>query len=381
MLAFAKYLDHENYDVSIITISPDKHFHEDVEYQCTIYRLPNHSFLKVPEFTKKTSKVVHYFKVAKKLIVLKLKKNEYERWSKLALKKLVELDNEKKIDVLISSFAPAAPMEVCSKFKDTNEYAKWIVDMRDEMSQNPSNSEFLKDYYSKLEGEINNKAVGLVAVSLPIVNYFKELMPNLTYFEEVRNGYDDTPPSFPEVNEKFTITYAGTFYGSRKPDTFFKALEQLIKSEDLLVSKLQIRFIGTPLNFTIPSVLQDAVEVIGRVSQEESMNYMAKSDVNLLVQPSWGRKGVFTGKIFDYIAVKKPILGLLDLEDVAAQLIKEEDLGIAVDFSEINEIKVAILSLYSRWKKGKITLDTSIEKHHRKEQVSKLNDLINKVVS
>ena len=44
------------------------------------------------------------------------------------------------------------------------------------------------------------------------------------HYLEVRNGFDHELKAFDHFNPVFTFTYAGTFYGKRKPDTFFQAL-------------------------------------------------------------------------------------------------------------------------------------------------------------
>ena len=49
-------------------------------------------------------------------------------------------------------------------------------------------------------------------------------------------------------------------------------------------------------------------------------------DFNLFVHPRSERKGVYTGKLFDYISAAKPILACVDKDDVAAKMIEEFDL-------------------------------------------------------
>ena len=138
---------------------------------------------------------------------------------------------------------------------------------------------------------------------------------------------------------------------------------------------------GTPKNFNIPKEVEKNCFFIDKVSQKESVEMMRTADINLLIQPFVGRKGVYTGKIFDYLSVQKPILAVIDKEDVAADLIKETNAGYIADFNSTFEIESALQTAIKNWKNHVIPqmdLD-KIEKLHRKYQVKKIEHLIEKI--
>ena len=94
--------------------------------------------------------------------------------------------------------------------------------------------------------------------------------------------------------------------------------------------------------------------------------------------PASANKGVFTGKIFDYLACLKPIIALVDKTDVAAGLIAECNAGFIAEYNNVREVEKAILSAYQLWQKKK-SLNYNIDlirKHRRKNQVRKLEKLI-----
>lgn len=377
--SFAKYLDKQKFEVSVICLSDNKQENENKE-NIEIHYLKNSQLLKLPKFNKPTNRLTHYLKVSWKLLVMKIMKDEYNGWKKEAIKTLNLIHNKKPIDVIISSFSPVAPHLVALNLKKKYNHVKWIVDMRDEMSANPQLTPALKTYYQKIEKEINQYADALITVSLPIVNYFKELLPNIKYFEEIRNGYDHNfEVNKPTFHQTLTFLYAGNFYGNRKPDTFFKALMAILKKEEL--PNFIIKFVGTPKNFSIPKEIEKNCLFINKVSQKESIEMMRTADINLLIQPFVGRKGVYTGKIFDYLSVQKPILAVIDKEDVAANLIKEINAGYIADFNSIFEIETALQTAIKNWKNHEIPeMDTDkIEKLHRKYQVKKIEHLIEKI--
>ena len=109
---------------------------------------------------------------------------------------------------------------------------------------------------------------------------------------------------------------------------------------------------------------------------------MSESDINLLILPNNGRKGVFTGKLFDYLSVLKPILAIVDKKDVAATLINELNAGYVAEFDDIKEIEKMIILSVNNWV-NKVHFDVDIdgvEKLHRKYQVKKLERLIDKIL-
>lgn len=147
--------------------------------------------------------------------------------------------------------------------------------------------------------------------------------------------------------------------------------------------KWQIHFVGTPHNFSIPKNIYGHIKFIDKVSQKESIEMMDQADLNLLIQPSLGRKGIYTGKIFDYLSVLKPVFAVIDKTDVAAALISELKAGYICGFDNVAEIKNQLKNAISDWKKGTQPIPDKVDimKLHRKYQVKKLEVLIDNILS
>jgi hypothetical protein len=95
------------------------------------------------------------------------------------------------------------------------------------------------------------------------------------------------------------------------------------------------------------------------------------------------RKGFYTGKLFEYMASLRPILALVDKDDIAAQLIRESMTGYIADSENIGEIKAALLQAYNDWREhGEFEPNIEIiKKHHRREQAKRLQGLIMEFVN
>jgi len=378
--AFSKYLNKDKYPVSVITLWKNGLKEFEQEEEISIYRVKNKSFLKLPHFDKKVPKVIHYLKVVWKLFVIKIKKDEFESWTSASLKKLIEINKRNPIDVILSSYSPIAPHLAALNFIKRNPSVKWIADMRDEMSRNPFLTNNFKTKYKKIETEINQYATALTTVSKPILDDFKTDFTSIKHFAEIRNGFDNDfliENKNHSFNEILTFLYAGTFYGKRKPTTFLLALNNL-KEQNKLPAKWVFKLIGSANNFDIPNTLKEHIIFIDKLPQKECEVEMKQADINVFIHPNMGVKGVYTGKLFDYLSTLKPILAITDKEDVAAQLIRELNAGYIADFDNIPEIEEMITLAVENWKNKKmLEMDVEgIKKLHRSYQVKKLEELI-----
>ena len=379
MSAFAKYLS-TDFDVSVFTLGDTER--EDTFETCKVYYFPSTSILE--KFKHKTTDgwFRHNFISVINIFSAFFGISKLKKWQKNVLNKMISIQKTNKFDLILSSYSPIEPHLVAMSFLDKNSNVPWIADMRDEMSCNPFIGSKEKNRFIELEQKINKKANAVLSVSQPIVDDFKKLMPDVNYFEEIRNGFDHDfrlENSNQEKNATFNIGYFGSFYGIRKPDTFFEALKNLLAKENLPIS---VKIVGAHANFSIPNAIKEHVQLLPELKYKDAIESMSKMDINLLIHPETIQKGVYTGKLFDYISVQKPVLGIVDKNDVAAKLLNDFDCGYIADFKNITEIENCILVAYNDWKNNtqRVASQANIQTLHRKEQVEKLKKIIHQLI-
>lgn len=377
MQAFAQYLG-EHGPVEVFTQGPERKV-EDTGFG-RVYYLPSHPVWDRLKHKSTDSRFLHLCKTVSKVILTKLGASAYRSWKREAARALENRHKEAPFSVVISSYSPVEAHDAAFEIVKKNRDLKWITDMRDEMGSNPFLPAASKHKLRERELAYLPYVTALTTIADPILDDFKKVMPGLQGYAEVRNGFDHDVQPVQNFNGRFTVVYAGTFYGKRKPDHLFEAVERLL-SAGLVGNDICFRFIGTNHNFFIPAALTAYVEFVPQVAYRESVEMMAKADCNLLVNPPMGTKGQYSGKIFDYVSVEKPILALVDLEDVAAALIREHNAGIAVDFNDTEGIARAFRELYDGWKRKELfPVDRSrTGELHRKYQVEKLWQLIEQI--
>lgn len=173
----------------------------------------------------------------------------------------------------------------------------------------------------------------------------------------IRNGFDIEDMPKKEIrpfNDKFTITYTGRFYGLRSPEPFLKALYKILKDNEILRQEFRVLFVGSKDKNTKDLVkrygLQDIVTQLGWVPLSKSFEYMFKSHLLLLIEPT----SALTTKAFEYLATGKPILAIIP-EGELAELIREySDNSYIIASDSIEDIASAIIDAYKKWKKGEL---------------------------
>jgi glycosyltransferase involved in cell wall biosynthesis len=379
MWAFAKYFDKTFFDVDVITLQVDSALMEEqLTNGVFVYRLPNRMLFRKATFNKSVPYVIHKLKAFYNVVLYTFFKNEYADWQKRAERKLMELltlyDNDTTV---ISSYEPMAPHLAVLSLKQKGVAFHWVADCRDEMANNPSLISSLKKAYTKIEQAILLNADILSTVSKPILDNFLATAGNKYLIgAEIRNGFDFEFEEKLLHNEIFTVVSAGTFYGKRKPYVFFTALERFLLQNP--TKKVRLKLIGAGNSVIVPSSLFHVVETLPKVSHEGAIAQMRQADCLLLILPKVVQKGVYSGKLFEYLGCKRPILATVDKTDVAADLIQKCNAGFVADFDDVQEIEQCIEQAYTLWeRKESLPMnDELIMWHHRKNQVKILNDLI-----
>lgn len=381
MNAFANYLS-EDFEVEVFCLGNTEESITKSE-KLSVHYLRTNKLYQQLKSNQKDSKIIHNCKTLFRIFLKKVIKNPLKDWQNATLSKLKLVHKNKAFDLIISSFSPEEAHLVAINFKKLFPSVPWIADMRDEMATNPYLDAQTKNRLLAIEKEINEYANALTTVSEPILLDFQKKMPKIAVFKEIRNGFDhifSRDLDIKKRNKVFTLGYFGTFYGKRKPTVLLEALKQLkLKNKDF---DFRFEIIGAHQNFTIPNEIATEIHFLPALSYIEAIEKMATMDANIQIHPRSKQKGIFTGKLFDYISVQKSIIALVDNEDVAAKIIRDFDCGYVAEFSEIEDNKKIILEAFHDWKINQLKYATveQVQTLHRRNQVQKLAELITKLI-
>lgn len=203
----------------------------------------------------------------------------------------------------------------------------WVADFRDPWVDNPFRTlpgRMLNTIDRMLEKMVVTKADRVVCVTPNMVEGFKRRYPekqDSIYL--VSNGYD--PDEFTGnlikrdySDDEFVITHAGVFYGPRSPLPILKALQWLKTKNRSVARKIRLQLIGNPdyqgghlADICENYDIQDMVKILPYMPKKDLIPYLKGSDCLLLMGFVGENQDIqLTGKIFDYLAVGKPILAV-----------------------------------------------------------------------
>ena len=320
--AFAKYFQLAGHSVTVVT---EGKVNETALWNgCEIHYITNPlttlSFMNY--YIKKDSR----WSLSQILIALLVRITSDSRfiWRFKAYKKVISLYKTNSFNVVLTSFGPLAPHTIALRLRRNGYKFYWIADMRDEMSKNILISRYLTKRLIPYEYKIVNSSDLIVSVSEPLLKDFKRLCKH-DHFLEIKNGYDYEEVYDVRFQSQFTMAFIGRFYLGINPNNWFKAFSELIR-EGKLPTNCLIKIIGNNSKLDIPQNIASNVFQLDSVIHSEAIRMSLDVDTLVVIHPT-GRKGVYTGKLFDYLATNKPILALCDPEDVIAQLLNETKAG------------------------------------------------------
>ncbi|MDG1698093.1 MAG: glycosyltransferase family 4 protein [Polaribacter sp.] len=306
-------------------------------------------------------------------------------WVNSSVKFLQEYLNSNKVDVIISTGPPHSMHLIAQKLHKKNKL-KWIADFRDPWTDLYYNKDFNERLFAKKKNKILEKSVLENADCVLTVSESlkKQFSLNASRVEVITNGFDNEIPSSEDtvLDKLFTISYIGLLPKQSNPKLFFKVLRKLCSQNENFKNDLKLNFIGDISDDVRKEVFKNKLEentsFKGYVDHKKAIEYQSKAQVLLLLIPNTKKsKGILTGKLFEYLIAKRPILAIGPEDGDLAEIIRETDSGTLIDFSNHEKLSSEILKFYHQYKNGNLKVNSkNIGKYHRKELTKKLAFII-----
>ncbi len=311
-------------------------------------------------------------------------------WIPFALMKGLSLCRREKIDLIFSS-SPPPSLHLTGYLLKVLTKTPWIADFRDpwtgyKLENFPTLFHvFLK---KRMERLIVSNADRVITANPAIKGEFERLHPYSKKICLIDQGYDEedflTYQSF--SSEIFTIGYLGTFSPDCDPEPFFAALGELIDQGMIPKEKVKFVHVGLSVGIDLDQLvekykLREIVEQKGYLSHSESLKQMGRASLLLLVTSD--HPLVFPAKVFEYIRLKKPILGIVPPKSEIVKFLTQMKVGKVVSPEDKKGIKETLLSYFSNFQKGKLTLDIQedeLKRFERKSLTLRLASLFDEVV-
>jgi len=204
-------------------------------------------------------------------------------------------------------------------------------------------------------------------------------------------GFDLDILNFPSLplTKKFTITYTGVFYPKKRdPLKFIIALSELISEHKIDTKNIEVRFYS-PKNEKVNQDIQKynlnkIIKLKGLIPFNKCLKKQRESQI--LLQLNWedkNDKGVFSGKLFDYLAATRPIIaaGGHGSDEVVKDILEKSKAGTYCP--TIKDIKKFLLENYLEYKNNKKIVYkgnlTEVKKYSNQKLIKNFVDILNNI--
>jgi len=310
-------------------------------------------------------------------------------WIQPSVKKLKQYLSSHKIDAIIST-GPPHSMHLIGLHLKKELGIKWIADFRDPWTdidyfhQLPL-TQRAKEKHLTLEKEVLKQADATIVVGKTMKRNYLKFTDNI---HVITNGFDteSTNEKRSTPSKNFTLTHIGLMNADRNPKMLWEVLNELSTEITEFDNDLEIKLIGSIADEVTKNIQAYAFKNtthISYVPHSEVKKHQQEAQVLLLaVNNVPSAKGIITGKIFEYLQAKRPILAIGPEEGDLAEILLRTNAGTIVDFNNKSKLKEVILHLYQQYKNNNNEVNSKhIQKYHRKELTQQLANLIKETIN
>ena len=313
----------------------------------------NRSFLRLRRLISKLTATTGFFTTARIPDV-------HDIWIWSAVKKGKALLKLKRFDWVFSSYGPPAS-HLVGGILSRRYGSRWVADYRDLWIEGHIYRGMWP--FTALERYLEKKYVGnyadiITTVSEPLADILRKKFAAPVHV--IENGYDEDDyereftPYFESTKKR--IVYTGAIYpGKRDPSPLFVALAAMAQESETLrkqiSANLDVLFFGGQNDWLERLIEKYEVQLwvkhMGSVNRHDALRIQKGADLLLFLEWENGSvDGILTGKLFEYLAMRKPILGVgVSSKTSPGTLMEDAGVGMAVgnDVEKITSVLKRLL--------------------------------------
>ncbi|MGC9337291.1 MAG: glycosyltransferase [Candidatus Cloacimonadia bacterium] len=180
------------------------------------------------------------------------------------------------------------------------------------------------------------------------------------------------------------IGYAGTFSGYQTPKYLLEALDRLLTQKLIRKDEIELHFIG---NFSDEiqklfkrGSIQEMIQIHPFMPHKQCLEFLTQMDyVAIFLGGKEKSKGVIPAKLYDYFAIKVPVIGLCPTGSDLAYLLHKHGFPTA-EFDDVKENMELIMRLLQE-RPNRVLTDEELLPYERNYIYEKLAIRIKKIIS
>ncbi len=308
-------------------------------------------------------------------------------WVKPSVKFLSSYLQEHPVDAVVTT-GPPQSMHLIGLGLKRSTGVRWIADFRDPWTEifyfkHMGLTPWTAARHRNLEQQVLDEADTVISVSPPVRDDFAKRTSTPVVL--LTNGYDEADfnrnaPALPE--DRFTIVHTGLFASDGNPLCLWDVLARKCTSDSAFKQQLRIRLAGKTDSEIIEALrvrgLSDNVDDLGYLPHFQTVAEQRSANVLILPlrqEPEYAK--VLPGKIFEYLAARRPVLGIGQENGAAAAVLKDSGAGVMFDWDRTDPIRNWIDSAWERHLRGEeAPCEGNISSYSRLELTRKLSEIL-----
>lgn len=309
-------------------------------------------------------------------------------WVRPSVKFLKSYLKKHPVDAIVST-GPPQSMHLIGLELSKATGLPWLADFRDPWTKifyfkHLELTHRSEAKHQALEKKVVDGATRVIAVSPMVKKDFEAITS--TPVELITNGFDEEDFNVPfEADEYFNITHTGLFASDGDPEILWKVLAAKCQEDKEFQKLLRIRLVGKTDQEIVNSIetagLGPNLVNLGYQSHEVAVREQRNASVLILPlrkEPEY--EAVLPGKLFEYLASRRPILGIGQTDGAMAQVVRNTGSGIVYDWNEEQKIRRWVDFSWEEFKNHEL-LDnaTDISMYSRRRLTKRLVSLLEEI--
>ncbi len=298
-------------------------------------------------------------------------------WVKPSVRYLKTVLREEQIDTVVTTGPPHSLHLIGLRLK-RQAGVRWVADFRDPWTSIGYHDKLrmgprARKKHTALEKTVLGAADKILVTSKTTRDEFRGLTGQPVIV--ITNGYEasDYAAVPRQPDGYFSLSHIGSLLSGRNPRALWRALQSLCRENEAFRAAFRLRLVGV-----VAREVQDSIREFGLDEYTEYEDYLphdkavamqTRSQLLLLVEIDAAEtRGILPGKLFEYLASRRPILAIGPGGWEAGGIIRDMGAGDVFSYDEADRIKAALLRWFEAFQKGPLpATDAPIEAYSRKE--------------
>jgi hypothetical protein len=301
-------------------------------------------------------------------------------WVRPSVSFLSDYITAHQIDTIITTGPPHSLHLIGLQLKQKHAL-KWVADFRDPWTQIGYHkklklSSFAQKKHKKLETDVLQNADELLVTSLKTKTLFLELTSQP--ITVLTNGFDFEISDQSSLDSKFTLSHIGSLLEGRNPSMLWDVLSDLIKEFEDFAATFQLNLIGSVSTEVLESIrnngLEPYIHTTGYIPHKEVLEYQKKTQLLLLIEEdSKETEYIIPGKLFEYLASKRPIIAIGPQTSDIEKIINQTRSGTYFRYHDAVALRTLLLEHFEAYKTQQLFVDSKgIDAYSRKSLTQQL---------